>query len=104
MELLLITIFVVFAYMGLLWFTCINPPIRSNIAWFLSSSLAIFLSLGGLMLVNMFWVLFVAFLVLLIATYIGGNEKFGHCKPMKNGVFGGFWLLVPLYVFLSTNT
>ena len=73
-------------------------------AWFLSSSLAVFVALGGLMMINLFWVLFIAFFVLVVATYIGSNEKFAHRKPLKNGAFGGFWLLVPLYVFLSTST
>ena len=56
------------------------------------------------MLINQFWVLFLALLILVVATYIGSNKKIAQGSFIKNGVFGGFWLLVPLYVFLSTNT
>ena len=104
MKLLLVTIVVVTAYSLLFWITCIKSQKTSEAIWFIGSSVITFLVLGGLMLVNMFWVLFLAFLVLVVSTYIGGNKKIAQGALIKNGTFGGFWLLAPLYVLFATNT
>lgn len=53
--------------------------------------------------INMFWALFVAVLLLVIATYVGSQKGlFGRLS--KNGVFGGIWLTIPLYIYLLQNT
>ncbi len=70
----------------------------------MSSTIVVFAILSAVMYLSLFWCLFVAVLILVIGIYIGGREAFVLRKEINNGVLGGFWLLVPIYVYLATNT
>ena len=56
------------------------------------------------MYINLFWAIFAAVLILASAVYAGGQKKLKYGLTFKNGVFGGFWLMVPIYAYLVTNT
>ncbi len=71
---------------------------------FFTSSLFCIIALSIGMWLSMFWVLFLAAIMLLFASYLGANEKYEHGVITKNGVFGGFWLLIPIYAHLAFNT
>ena len=52
---------------------------------------------------NKFFSLFIAALLLAIATYIDAQKGlFGRLS--KKGVLGGIWLTIPLYIYLLPNT
>jgi hypothetical protein len=51
----------------------------------------------------MFWAIFVAVLLLVAAMYLG-SQKGLIGRLSKNGVFGGIWLTIPLYIYLLPNT
>jgi hypothetical protein len=52
---------------------------------------------------NLFWALFVAVLLLVVAIYLG-SQKGLIGRLSKNGVFGGIWLTIPLYIYLLPST
>ncbi len=71
--------------------------------WVLQATLGTICVLWPVLFISKFWVLFVAALLLVIATYLGSQGGlFGRLS--KNGMFGGFWLTIPLYVYLLSNT
>lgn len=59
--------------------------------------------LGANMLLSMFWVLFAAVGVLVVSAYIGSNPKYKRGKVLRNGVIGGFWLMIPVYAYVAAN-
>jgi len=56
------------------------------------------------MYANLFFCLFGAFLMCAIGLYIADNTKIENRVVIKNGVFGGLWLSIPLYAYLVSNT
>lgn len=69
----------------------------------LQASLVTLCILWPVIFINKFWALFVVVLILVIATYIG-SQKGLLGRLTKNGVFGGIWLTIPLYIYLILNT
>ena len=69
----------------------------------LQASLVTLCVLWPVIFINMFWALFVAVLLLVVATYVGSKKGlFGRLS--KNGVFGGVWITIPLYIYLLPGT
>lgn len=53
-------------------------------------------------LLVIFWSLFVAVLIVIVATYHGSQQgPFG--RLLKSLVFGGLWLTIPLYIFIAKH-
>jgi hypothetical protein len=104
METMILSVAAMLLYAGLYWFTCSRTDKKSESKWFFSGSFFCVTILGIGMWFSMFWVLFLAVLILLFAAYFGSNPKHIHGFVLKNGVFGGFWLMVPIYAQLVSNT
>ncbi len=105
MKILILSTVVLFMYMGLSWFSLRNeiPKSYSIKSFFGASSITVFLLCPSIA-INLFWSLFIAVLILVIALYIESARKESNGKLIKNGVFGGLWLTVPIYAYLATNT
>lgn len=87
------------------WFTLHNENNKSKASIsFYSSSLISLAILGVSFAVNLFSSLFVAVLLLVITLYIETVRKESNGRLIKNGVFGGFWLSIPVYVYLANYT
>jgi heme/copper-type cytochrome/quinol oxidase subunit 2 len=54
--------------------------------------------------ISLFWALFVAALVICLALYFESYYTKTNGKYIKNGVFGGVWLVVPVYTHLALST
>ena len=88
----------------MIWFSAKGQE-NSKLAYkvVLQASLITLCILWPVIFINKFWALFVAVLLLVVATYIGSQKGiFGRLS--KNGVFGGIWLTIPLYIYLLPNT
>ena len=81
-----------------------KSSVTGKVSWFLGSSFVTVSVLSGILIISKFWVLFIACVILLVALYIGDSDKYPYRKSIKNGTFGGFWLLVPVYAYLFTST
>jgi len=104
MNVLLITILCIALYWLMIWFTTKSQENKIHaLKWILQATLGTLCVLWPIILINKFWVLFVAALTLVFATYIGSQGGlFGRLS--KNGIYGGVWLSIPLYVYLLPNT
>lgn len=88
----------------MVWVTAKNRSDKiATVRWVVQASLGTICILWPLAFLNRFWVLFVAIFILVVATYLGSqNGAFGRLS--KNGIFGGVWLTIPIYVYLLQNT
>lgn len=104
MKLLLLTIACIFSYVLMVWFTTKRVEVKvQSLKWVLQATLGTICALWPVLFISKFWVLFVAALLLVVATYMGAQGGL-FAKLSKNGMFGGLWLTIPLYVYLLPNT
>ena len=104
MQVILFSIICLCLYALMIWFSAKGQE-NSKLAYkvVLQASLITLCILWPVIFINKFWALFVAVLLLVVATYIGSQKGiFGRLS--KNGVFGGIWLTIPLYIYLLPNT
>jgi len=69
----------------------------------LEASLQTICILWPMLFINRFLALFVAVLILLVATYLGSKSGLLG-KLSRNGMYGAVWLSIPLYVYLFPIT
>lgn|GEM_PF-3615132 len=87
------------------WLTLRNESCKSKaVISFLGSSLISLVILSVSFKINLFFSLFVVVLILVISLYIETIRKESNGRLIKNGVFGGFWLSIPMYVYLASHT
>ncbi|AZZ93492.1 hypothetical protein EUZ85_23320 [Hahella sp. KA22] len=103
METIILSVVALFLYTGLYWYTCLRTNKKSESKWFFFGSIFCISILGIGMWLSMFWVLFLAAIVLLFAAYLGSSSKYAHGSLLKNGVFGGFWIMIPIYAQLASK-
>ncbi len=104
MKLALFSVVTMSLYLGLFWYTCRGNMNTRHMGAFVSATIVVFAILSAVMYLSLFWCLFIAALILVIGMYIGSRKAFLFRKEINNGVLGGCWLLVPIYVYLATNT
>jgi len=104
MKILLFTFVCASFYIGMVWLTTKNQESqKAAIRTVVQGSLIGVCILWPSIFISMFWAIFVAVLVLVVAVYFGsqhGNK--GHL--IKHGVFGSLWITLPLYIWLLPNT
>ena len=103
MKYYLFFLFVISLYAGLSWFTLREQSGRSKLIFYVSS-LCMLAILSTAMYTNLFFTLFIAVLIVVVALYIGDASKLQKGKIIKNGVFGGLWLSIPIYIYFVANT
>ena len=104
MQVLLFSIICLVLYALMAWFS-VKEQEDSRFAYkvVLQASLVTLCILWPVVFISLFWALFVAVLILVVATYLGSQKGlFGRLA--KNGVYGGIWLTIPLYIYLVQNT
>ncbi len=104
MQVILFSIVCLVLYALMVWLSAKGKE-DSKLAYkvVLQASLVTLCVLWPVIFINKFWSLFVAVLILVIATYLG-SQKGLLGRLTKNGVFGGIWLTIPLYIYLMQNT
>ena len=104
MKVILFSILCLVLYVLLVWLSAKdqeNP--KKAYLLLLQATLFTLCVLWPILFLSLFWVLFVAVLLMVFATYLASQKGlFG--KLVKNGVFGGIWLSIPLYIYLLSNT
>ena len=104
MKLILFSILCLSLYVLLVWLSTRNQEYSKQASiQVLQATLVTVCILWPIVFVNLFWVLFLAVLLLVIATYLA-SQKGMYGRLIKNGVFGGIWLSIPLYIYLLPNT
>jgi len=104
MQLILISIFCLFLYTLMIRLSTKEQEDKKLACkMVLQASLVTICILWPVIVVDMFWALFVAVLLLVVATYIGSKKSL-FSRFSKNGVFGGIWLTIPLYIHLLPHT
>lgn len=104
MKIILLLIVCLSLYALMVWFSTKGEE-DSKFAYkvLLKTSLITLCVLWPAIYIDMFWALFVTVFLLVVATYLG-SQKGPFGRLAKNGVFGGVWLTIPLYVYLLQNT
>jgi len=105
MKVLFLSVICVILYTFIVWLTTrkvqekkINPR-----KWVLQASLQTLYVLWPVLLINRFWFLFVAVLVLIVATYLGLQDSLLG-RLSRTGMYGAVLLSIPLYVYLLPGT
>ena len=104
MKLALFSTVIVILYLSLAWFSVRSSDSKLTITklFFIPSGI-VFSFLSASYYQNLFISLFVVTLILVLAIYIG-DKKFGHNRALiKNGIYGGIWLSMPIYIYLAIN-
>jgi hypothetical protein len=90
-------------YGGLFWISTKGEATRIKMIFGAATVLA-FSSLLISMFLDLFYTLIFVSLVFAVASYIGSSSKYKAGKTIKNGIFGGIWLALPMYAYLVNNT
>ncbi|MEC9263291.1 MAG: hypothetical protein VYD53_18200 [Pseudomonadota bacterium] len=104
METVILFLIAIVMYAGLYWFSYVRTDRKPESVYFFLSTVCCVTVLSIFMLLSLFWVLFIAALILAIASYLGSNTNIKNSAAFKNGVFGGVWLMVPIYAYLAQGT
>ena len=79
-----------------------NDKVHS-LKWILQATLGTACILWPVLFMSTLWFLPVAALLMVVAAYLGAQGGlFGRLS--KTGMLGGFWLTLPLYIYLLSNT
>ena len=90
-------------YGGLYWFS-VGFSREGKRTAFLSTSFVVLSSFIIFMLLNLFFAIFAAVLVMSVVAYISTQDKVSNSRQVLHGAVGGLWLSVPIYVYLVANT
>ena len=103
MAIIILGVTVTILYSGLAFFTLKNQVHEAYIAFFGATILSFTVIVIGV-IISLFWSLFIIPLVLSCGLYLESSRKDKEGKFLKNGVFGGLWLVIPIYAYLATST
>jgi len=105
MAITIFSIVVLLLYAGLSWFSLRDKIPRSYAvkSFYSSSAITVLILVSGIAM-DRFWSLFIAVLIVVLALYIESARVESNGKLIKNGMFGGLWISIPIYVYLATNT
>ena len=94
---------VIAMYGGLYWFS-VGSSRGGKRTKFLFTSCVVITSYILFMLVNLFFALFAAVLVMSVVAYISSQNKVSNSRQILHGAVGGLWLSVPIYAYLVAST
>mgnify|MGYP003637968919 CR=1 FL=1 len=95
MKYFIYLLLILVSYGGLFWFSTKGEKTRIKMIFCAATALA-FSSLLVSMFLDLFYTIIFVSLVFAVASYIGSNSKYTSGKTIKNGVFGGIWLALPI--------
>ena len=73
---------------------------QSKKVFFLASAVTFFL-FSGLFSWSLFWPFFLVALIISVVAFLSSNNKFRYGVVIRNGVYGGFCLVVPVFILLQ---
>jgi len=87
---------------GICWFS-VGSCREGKRKVFLSSSIVVFFVLIVFMAINLFFALFGAALIMLLAVYVSNKNRGKYGKQILHGAVGSLWLSIPIYLYLVAN-
>jgi hypothetical protein len=103
-ETIIFSIISITLYAVLVWFSVKRAEDQYSVYKYLvSSSVVTLIILVFVISISMFWSILACILMLVIASYLGSQHA-GVGRLIKDGVFGGFWLVIPWYLHLLSYT